>query len=714
MRRSIVLIFLFRFTFDVYSKEGMWLPIFLSDVIGEMQTSGLKLSAEDIYSVNGASLKDAVVRFGGGCTGEVISTDGLLLTNHHCGYGSIQSHSSLENDYLTDGFWAGNRSEELSNPGLTATFIVRLEDVTVKVLAGIESIKGKKASDSLIKVNSELLVKEATVNTSYNAVVYPFSNGNQYILVIMESFRDVRLVGTPPSSIGKFGFDTDNWMWPRHTGDFSIFRIYAGKDNKPADYSPDNVPYKARHHFPISLKGYNEGDFTMVYGFPARTDEYLISDAVDHIVNVAGPVKINIRERKLDVLLDRMQASDEVRIKYAAKQSSTSNAWKKWIGQAKALRSYNALGKKREFESAFENRVKSGGSNFEAYSGLTGKLKEAYREFGEVSLARDYFMEIVVYGVEALKLGYDLSTYIEKLRNGGLNDKDRERLEKLPEGFFRNYDFETDLSVFMEIFPLYLNSADNPYKAEILKEIRQKHKSDLAEWMNDIYKTSVLTNSSKMKEIFSRDVDKALQKISKDGLYILASSLNEFYKSLISPAYRSVSENIELLNSKYILAIRSVFPDRLYYPDANSTLRVSYGRVEGMDAADAVSYGYYTTLAGMMEKYDSSSYEFALPARLIELHNSGDYGEYAQEGQMRLCFIASNHTSGGNSGSPVLNGDGHLIGLNFDRNWEGTMSDIMYDGNQCRNISVDIRYVLFIIDKFAGAGFLLDEMTVIR
>lgn len=713
MKRVLFLLISICYLSAAMSKEGMWVPIFLKGVImDEMRLNGLQLTAEDIYSVNNSSLKDAVVQFGGGCTAEIISNDGLLLTNHHCGYGTIQSHSSLENDYLTDGFWAPNRAGELANPGLQATVIKRIVDVTDRVMNGIQNSVNR---DSVIQANSKKIVDELINGSHYEAFVREFYNGNQYIAFITETFKDVRLVGAPPSSIGKYGFDTDNWVWPRHTGDFSIFRIYANKENKPAEYSDENVPYHPAHHLPISMKGYTEGDFTMVYGFPYRTEEYLTSSAVDFIMNVSNPKRIEIRTAKLDVLNKRMKESDLVRIKYAAKQSSTSNAWKKWKGQNKGLQRNQALKKKLEFEEEFLKRINAVPSDYGEVSDILDKLKAAYASLNEVGLARDHYVEIGYYGTDLLRFAGGFGKFVEKVNAGEtLGAEDIENLNKRLEGFYKNYDYQTDKDVFTAIMPIYWNAENNEFKPDILNSEKQKAVVYPVEWSEKTYSSSILGKQEEFQKRIDKDATKAMKALSKDPVFILATTLSSFYREKIAPRYNELSKNIEELDRRYLRMIREVFPERNYYPDANGTLRLAFGKVEGMNPADAITYEYYTSLEGVMEKYVPGSDEYDLPEKLIELYETKNYGKYAQDGQLRICFIASNHTSGGNSGSPVLNGKGELIGLNFDRNWEGTMSDIMYDINQCRNISVDIRYVLFIIDKFADSGYLLKEMTLLE
>lgn len=678
-----------------------------------MHLRGLKLNAEDIYDVNNSSLKDAVVIFGGGCTGEIISPEGLLLTNHHCGYGVIQSHSSVEHDYLSDGYWAMNRDEELHSPGLKVTFIDRIEEVTDQVLNGVNESMDAETRDKQMAKNIQEIEGRFKDDKFLRGDVKSFYFGNQYIMFVLKEYIDIRMVGAPPSSIGKYGFDTDNWVWPRHTGDFSIFRIYAGKDNEPAEHSSENIPYKPKHHLPISLNGYDEGDFTMVYGFPFNTDEYLTSVAVDHIVNVSNPRKIEIRTAKLNVLNERMRNSNEVRIKYAAKQSSTSNAWKKWQGQNRGLRRNDALEKKQKFEEKLKFKIDLYPDSFSHFSGVLEEVKDITRELNEVSLAREEYIEIGYYGIDALQLGYRLLSFYRKAQEGKLEDGDLEKISSLMVSHFKNYDKKTDQQVFEALMPLYLHSTDNFYKPDIIKEIHGKEHKNIGGWLKETYSESVLTNQEELHELI-RKGEKGIAKLDKDELFNGALQLNNFYSGNISPVYKKLKQQLSDVNRRYFTAIKAVFPEDVHYADANGTLRLTYGKVQGMSPANAIKYNYYTTFDGVIEKYIPDSYEYNLPDKLLELHRKGEYGRYAQDGDLRVCFIASNHTSGGNSGSPVLNGEGHLIGLNFDRNWEGTMSDIMYDINQCRNISVDIRYVLFIIDEFAEADHLIEEMSIIE
>ncbi|WP_266205602.1 S46 family peptidase [Pontibacter kalidii] len=696
--------------------EGMWLPMLLKQLNeAQMQDKGMKLTAEDIYSVNQSSLKDAIVSFGGFCTGEMISPEGLLLTNHHCGYGQVQQHSSVENDYLTEGFWAKTREQELPNPGLTATFIVRMEDVTKQILTGTEAAKTEAEREAIVQRNISRVGKEATAGTHYNAVIRPFFYGNEYYMYITETFKDIRLVGAPPSSIGKFGGDTDNWMWPRHTGDFSLFRIYAGPNNEPAEYSPENKPYKPRHHLPISLSGVKEGDFTMVFGFPGRTNEYLVSQAVKEIYEVSNPHKINIRETKLNILDEEMKASDAVRIKYAAKHASIANAWKKWIGENRGIRKANAIAEKQQLEQQFAQWVAADPARQQQYGNLLAEFEQNYKALDGITISRDYINE-AAFGVEIVKLANNFTTLQRLLaQKAPQNDIDAQvaKLESYAAGYFKDYHAPADKKVFAALLSLYYNNIDRKLHPEIFNMVRSKYKGDFTKYAEDVFTKSAFVSESGVKQLLA-EAKKGKDAIKNDPAFELANSVAEYYRVNVMPTYTSVNDNLSLLYRSYMSGLRQMQSDKNFYPDANSTLRVAYGKVEPYKPVDGVIYTYYTTLEGVMEKAASGVAEdYAIPARLRELYEKKDYGPYGVNGQMPVCFIASNHTTGGNSGSPVINANGQLIGTNFDRNWEGTMSDIVYNPDQVRNISVDVRYMLFIVDKFAGATHLVEEMTLV-
>lgn len=689
----------------VTAKEGMWLPMFLKSLNQtEMQNMGMKLTAEDIYNVNKTSLKDAIISFGGFCTGGVVSDQGLILTNHHCGYGQIQAHSSVENDYLTNGYWASDFSKELPNEGLTATFIVRMEDVTAEVLNDIPANLTTKERQKQIREKMDAIAKKAVEGTHYTSFIRPFFYGNEYYMFITEVFKDIRLVGAPPSSIGKFGGDEDNWVWPRHTGDFSLFRIYADKDNNPAEYSKDNVPYQSKNHLSISLNGIKANDFTMVFGFPGATQEYITSYGIKEVKEVLNPKRIHLRREALDIMDQYMNASDEVRIKYASKHARIANYWKKWSGENWGLEKSNALKKKRELEELFVKATEGK----EGYDGLMNSFEQRYKDIEQYSQARSYFIEIPYQKVEIIGLASSFRT-LEGFADKSEEEQSKiiENLEKKVENHFKNYELELDKAVALKLLSIYQKDMPTQF---VPKAIRGTDASKNIERMYDRSIFSKKETTMKFLEGFKS----SLKDLKKDPAFDLMSDFFEIYNTKISPEYLRLNSEIDSLSKIYVAGLREFVPGR-YYPDANSTMRVAYGKVEPMKPMDAVKYDYYTTTEGILEKYDPTTVDYNLPERLIEVFEEGDFGDYTNEkGEMPVCFIASNHTTGGNSGSPVINGEGQLIGLNFDRNWQGTMSDINYDVTQCRNISVDVRYILFIVDKFAGASHLINEMTLVK
>ncbi|MGQ0829961.1 MAG: S46 family peptidase [Bacteroidota bacterium] len=719
IKKLIAVFFILNFSFLIPSKadEGMWLPLLLKQLNeSDMQKNGLKLSAEDIYSINKSSLKDAIVQFNGGCTAELVSGKGLILTNHHCGYNQIQSHSSVEKDLLTNGFWAMNSSEELSNPGVTATIIFRMEDVTSKVLSGLTDTMSDATRNKKIAETIAAIQKEAVAGTHYTAFVRPFFYGNEYYMFITEVFKDVRLVGAPPSSIGKFGGETDNWMWPRHTGDFSVFRIYANKDNKPAEYAADNVPYKPKFHLPISMKGVEKDDFTLVYGFPGRTSEYLTSYAVDMIMNESDPDKVKIRDARLSIMAEEMSKSDKVRIQYAAKYAGLANYWKKWQGEINGLKKLDAVNKKKSFEQEFLSKVNADAAARAKYAGLLANLEKKYVDFRALNKQRDYFLEAIL-GIESISNATGFKDILDAFTSGKKQtdlQKDIDKLKLRMQDFFKDYDAVTDEKMCAELLKLYYKNIDKTKQAGIFREIEKKYNGDFEKYAAAIYSKSVFVSEAKLTPLIEK-MEKNYKKIQKDPVYLLMTSCYTHYAANVRSQYTKLDEEITRLNRTYMQAMRELVTTKKYYPDANSTLRVAYGKVEGYYPRDGVFYDYYTTLDGLMEKEDPSNDEFIVSPKLKELYLKKDYGQYADKnGQIRIAFCASNHTTGGNSGSPVMNGEGQLIGINFDRDWEGTMSDIMYDPNQVRNVILDIRYTLFVIDKYAGAGYLLNEMTLVK
>jgi hypothetical protein len=714
---STFLVFNFVFAISLKADEGMWLPLLLKQLNeSDMQKNGLKLSAEDIYSINKSSLKDAIVHFNGGCTAEIISDKGLMLTNHHCGYGQIQAHSTVQNDLLTNGFWAMDQSQELKNPGLTATFIIRMEDVTARVFANVSDTLNDVAREKKINEAIVEIQKEAVKGTHYGAYIRPFYYGNEYYMFITETFRDIRLVGAPPSSIGKFGGDTDNWMWPRHTGDFSIFRIYANKDNKPADYSADNVPYKPKNHLTISMKDVEKGDFTMVYGFPGRTNEYLSSYAVNMIMNESDPAKVKIREARLSIMDADMRSSDAIRIKYASKYASLANYYKKWIGEINGLKKLDALNKKKLIEQDFLLKVNTDDKANGKYGKLFGDFEKSYAQFSSLNKQRDYFVESIL-GIEAISYAFTLKNIVDSLSFGKKEadiQKDIEKLKSGTKNFFKDYNAETDKKICAALLKMYATDISKAQQADVFNEIEKKYNGDFEKYAADIYGKSMFVSESTMNKAIS-NIGKDYKKIQKDPIYKLMLSCYNKFSNDVRPQYSKLEAEIAKLDRTYMKGMRELIPNKKYYPDANSTLRVAYGKVGGYFPRDAVYYDYYTTLDGLMAKENPLVEEFVVSPKLKELYQKKDYGQYADKNkELRIAFCASNHTTGGNSGSPVLNGEGQLIGTNFDRNWEGTMSDIMYNPDQVRNIVLDIHYTLFVIDKYAGAGYLLNEMTIVK
>lgn len=729
------------------ADEGMWLPMLIGQKIDRMHQLGFKLSAEDIYSVNQACLKDAIVHFGGGCTGEVISAEGLLLTNHHCGYDQIQAHSSVEHDYLKDGFWARTRAEELPNEGLTVTFMRRMEDVTQQVLEGVTDTMDEKERQTIIDNNIQRISERTLqgLDKRFNTVrINATYYGNQYFLYLNEIYRDVRLVGAPPSSIGKFGGDTDNWIWPRHTGDFSLFRIYAGKDNQPAEYSPDNVPYQPKYHFTISAKGVQEGDFTMVYGYPGRTQQYVLSPAVEYLALRSNPQKIHLRTLRLEVM-NREQAKDQaVRIQYASKNASVSNAWKKWQGESRGILNASTIAKKQAFEERFLQWAENTGR--QEYITLVPRMKELYEQLEPLQFASEMYTEAIL-AVELLRFADNLERQVAR--------RGPQAALPLAQAFFKDYYRPIDREIFEILFaefhtalqptPHLLPSAASaaaapaaptaaaPAKAasrvaptaptaaasaaSAVPASASAHEAapspeEIRALAGRLFSTSAFLDEQQTLEILALDSAQALELIRQDVAFRLVHPFVEKNRNDIQPQITEINRRLNLLYRTWMQAIMEFDKDRVFYPDANSTLRVTFGTVSGYSPVDAVVYKPVSTIEGIMQKDDPNHFDYNIPQELRDIHAAGDFGRWETDGTVPVCFIATNHTSGGNSGSPVLNANGHLLGLNFDRVWEGTMSDIEFDPSVCRNISVDIRYVLFLIDKIGRADYLLRELDI--
>jgi len=708
---KLLRILLILFVLPVFSQQGgMWIPSLLKGANeAEMKSLGMKISADDIYSVNHSSLKDAVPHFDGGCTAEMISSKGLLLTNHHCGFDNIQSHSTVEHDYLTDGFWAYKMEDELPNKDLTVTFIIKIEDVTSKIVEGVSNLATEIEKQKKIQQNIAAVSKNFSKEAWQEAMIRAFYDGNQYLLFVTETFKDVRLVGAPPSSIGKFGSDTDNWVWPRHTGDFSLFRIYADKNNRPAEYAIDNVPYQPKHFFPISAKGIQENDFTMVMGYPGRTQEYLPSFAVEQIVTDLNPAKIEIRDAALKVQDGFMRKDNAIKIQYASKYAGVANYWKKWIGETKGLKKSNAVALKKEFEKKFQERLIKAGKQAE-YGNLLADFEKNYSEIRPYAIAKDYFTEVVMRNSEILSFGYRLYQ-LEQVYNARGEQAFTDRKNNLIygfEGLYKDYSAQVDEKVFEQLLHLYATKSPQQFLPESLNN------SSTSNITNTIFRSSKLTSFDGLKDLMNGDVKIVIEKLNQDPAYQLVKSIADSYQKNVAPKFEEINLKNIALQRTYMKGIMEFFPNDRVFPDANSTLRVTYGKVKGYKPSDAVVYEPISYLDGVIEKYIPGDYEFDVPKKLIDLYNSKEYGNYADSnGKMPLAFIATNHTTGGNSGSPALDANGNLIGLNFDRVWEGTMSDIYYSPEICRNIMVDTRYILFIIDKFANAKNIIEELNIV-
>ena len=699
------------------ADEGMWIPALLQRNEAEMQAMGMKITADDIYSINHSSMKDAVVLFGGGCTGELVSDQGLLLTNHHCGYGWIQRHSTVEHDYLTDGFWAMTPEEELACPGLTAIMLKNMEEVTDKVLVGITDKTTDEERAEIIKTNIKNIIESVQKNTEYEVSVESFYIGNQYFLMYNEVFRDIRMVGAPPSNIGKFGGDTDNWVWPRHTGDFSIFRIYVGKDGKPAEYSEDNVPYKPDYHFTISLNGVEEGDFTFVFGYPARTNEYLPAVAVNQEANVIYPVVVDLRTQILDIYNKYQERDAKVRIQYANKHASLGNGWKKWMGVIEGIRNFKGIEKKQAFEEAYINWCQETRARMK-YMHALRDFTPVYEEYEKYRMATTYFTEAGL-SIEIIEFAANMAKLSEVTKDTPQEEIDEliSELKETSAAFFKDYYQPIDEEVAVTMLTAYRSAQPEDFRPEILNEIDKKFKGDVKAYVDYLFGKTMFTSEEKVNKFLDEFKPSKVKKLEKDPAVVAANSMMDFYVENVMAKSRECNAKINNLRRVYMEGqmkmIPEVYPERNLYPDANFTLRVTYGKVGGFKPKDAVTYHHFTTLDGIMQKENPDIYDYVVTDRLHELYEAKDFGRYAdKDGTMHVAFIAGNHTTGGNSGSPILNANGELLGLNFDRTWEGTMSDLIYDPSICKNISVDIRYVLFLIDKYAGCTRLIDEMTI--
>ena len=700
------------FTTIAFAQNGrMYIPSELNpENAAEMQALGMQMTIEDVYSKADGSLKDAIIHFNGGCTAEVISSKGLVLTNHHCGYSAIQAHSTVEHDYLHDGFWAKSLSEELANPDMTVTFIKRIDNVTEEVLKGIKPTLTEKEKQTLIQKNLKKITANATKEAWQDVFVKSFFDGNEYHLFVVENYKDIRLVGAPPSSIGKFGADTDNWMFPRHSGDFSLFRIYADKNNKPAKYSKDNVPYKPIHSLPISIDGVAEDDFTLVYGFPGRTQEYLPAVAVDQIVHKVNPAGIKVREEALAIVDSYMRKDPKIKIQYASKFAGIANYWKKWIGENQGIEKSHAIAKKRAFEKEFTKRISEKGLT-EKYGKLLTDFDKLYAEKEDIAVTRNYLIEVMYRNTELLNIAfrlYQLEQTLDKKGEKAFNKRKIAVLKSL-KGKYANYNAVVDKAVFAKLTQLYKDSVSNVYVPNSLMN------NEIVKLTKKVYKKSALTNYNALAKLFAITDTKAfIKKLKKDKGYQVGREFAALFYDKVNPKYGAISQKIAAVQRNYMKALILAFPEKQFAPDANGTLRITYGQVKGYEPKDAVYYKPVSHLGGVMQKYIPGDYEFDVSPKLQELYKNKDFGSYAENGKLAVNFLGTNHTTGGNSGSPVLDAYGNLIGLNFDRVWEGTMSDMNYDPTICRNIMVDVRYILFIIDKYAGAQNIIDELNFVH
>ncbi|MGE0077660.1 MAG: S46 family peptidase [Bacteroidales bacterium] len=714
-KRLLILVAGFFFVFGTMARadEGMWLlPLLKQLNIDAMQQKGFKLTAEDIYNVNNSCIKDAVIIFGRGCTGEIVSDQGLILTNHHCGYGAIQQHSTPEHDYLADGFWAKTLQDEIPTPGLTATFLIRIEDVTAKVNEALNADMSEADRDKAINEVSRKIAKEATEGSNYKGMVQSFFGGNQFFLMVYEEFTDVRMVGAPPSSIGKFGADTDNWMWPRHTGDFSVFRIYADKDNKPAKFSANNVPYKPKHFLPVSVKGKQEGDFAMIMGYPGSTQRYMTSSEVDERIKVSNADRIFVRGIRQEILLKDMHADKAVNIKYASKYAGSSNYWKNSIGMNKALKRLKVIDYKKNNEADFTKWVNANPERVKKYGDALNLINEAVTGRKEYLHAIQYTNEALTRGTELISIAGAAEQLPELLKSNNKEDLNKAiaKLKARAAGFYKDYNAPTDQKVAKAMFKIFSENVPQQYQADIFKTISTKYKGNFDKFIDEMYSKSMFVDSAKLYAFLAKPSIKALE---KDPAFIAAKSIYAKWDEVFAKL-EPLNEKLQKGQRLFIAGTLEMNQGKAMYPDANFTMRLTYGEVKKYDPMDAVHYDYLTTLDGVMEKEDPDNWEFVVPQRLKDLYQAKDYGRYGENGKMPIAFISTNDITGGNSGSPVINGNGELIGIAFDGNWEAMSGDIVFEQNMQRTISVDIRYVLFIIDKYAGATRLIDEMKLVE
>ena len=717
-KKLLSIIFLSVLTFSlVKADEGMWLPHLLQSMNeSDMKDCGLQLTAQDLYDVNNSSLKDAIVALNGGmCTGEMISSQGLMLTNHHCAFDVIQTHSTVANDYLTDGFWAMTRDAELPNEGFSVSFLVSIESVTDRVLEDLVEVTESERNTKIREIFNEIS-SEKIDGTDYNARVKSFFGGNEFYLMTYITYNDVRLVGAPPSSIGKFGGDTDNWMWPRHTGDFSLLRVYCAPDGSPAEYSKDNIPFTPKHHLPIQLDGVDNGDYTMIFGFPGSTDRFLTSFGIQEALEQTNPTIVQIRSEKLAIMKSGMDANKKTKIQYASKYAGTSNYWKYYIGQSRGLKRMKVYEKKVEIENKFTDWVNSGDEQrYEKFGNTLNLIEEAYDQNRELNISRTYLNEAIFQGAEIMYFSFVMNRKLANIPT----DKDEKvifinEIREEAKEFYKNYNSTIDEELFSAMLEMYYYNVPQNQHPSVFNKIEKQllgfKALDFDYYAKDVFRKSVFSSEDKFLAFLENPYN---IKLERDPAYTTMMSVYNYYIENHYEKRKSVRAKLDEGNRLFIAGLREMNPAGKYYPNANSTMRVTYGNVGDYDPGDAIHYDFYTTIDGIIEKEDSTNDEFIVPEKLKELYEIGDYGQYAdKDGNLRINFISNNDITGGNSGSPVINAWGELVGTAFDGNWEAMSGDIAFENEIQRTISVDIRYTLFIIDKFAGATHLIDEMTI--
>jgi hypothetical protein len=712
LKISLFLVFITVLNFFAKADEGMWLPILVSKYnMGAMQQMGLKLTADQIYSVNQACLKDAIISLDhGGCTGSIISQKGLLITNHHCGYEAIAEQSSVGADFLTDGFWAMRPEEELPIPGKTVSFLIRMEDVTERVLAKVNPEMDEGERGQAIQDASDKIIEEAETGTEFEVSVESMFEGNEYYMFVYQTYTDVRMVGAPPSSIGKFGGDTDNWMWPRHTGDFCLLRVYSGADGKPAEFSKSNQPMQPKYFLPVSLAGVKEGDFSMILGYPGATDRYLTSYGIQEKLTQSNPADIKVKWAKMEVMKKYMDADDATRIAYADDYAYLGNFWKKSLQESKALMHLKVYDDKKKVENDFQAWVNLDENRKTKYGNVIDDLKAVYKNSAD-SRANEtviYTSELLM-GSKILYIAFQTGELVNRFDSADFNEMiftNKTRAEK----FYKNYNPELEKEMLLKLLDLYAKNVSPEFMPDCYRTIEKKFKDDPERYVEYIFEHSIFASKTSLLAFLNNPKKKTLK---KDPAYIAA---NSFISSYMIARLAQMTDEDKFTKARrlYIAGLREMNPETTFYSDANSTMRLTYGSAKPYKPADALFADYYTTLQGVMEKEDSTNQEFIVSPKLKELYNKNDFGPYAENGIMHVCFLTTHDITGGNSGSPVINGNGELVGLAFDGNSEAMSSDIKFDVNLQRTICVDIRYVLFVIDKYAGAGYLVDEMKVVK